>query len=82
MKSWILGGMLFVCGAMVGAVGVGSAQAERQPMMQKALRNLEEARNNLQEATEDKGGHRMRAKQHIEQAIGEVQKGIAFDNRR
>lgn len=80
MKNWILGGTLFVAGALVGSMGLGAAQADKQPMMKKALGHLEQARNSLQNATEDKGGHRVRAKQLVDQAIDEVQKGIAFDN--
>jgi len=81
MKSWILGGALFCGGMLVGAVGLSSAQADHQPMMKKALKNLEQARNDLQAAQDDKGGHRVNAKRLVDQAIDEVQKGIAFDNK-
>ena len=50
-------------------------------MMKKALNNLEQARNDLQAAQDDKGGHRVNAKRLVDQAIDEVQKGIAFDNK-
>lgn len=81
MKNWMLGGALFVCGVLVGQLKINAAQAEPQPLMQKALQNLEEARNNLSNATTDKGGHRAKAKQLTEEAIEQVKKGIAFDNK-
>lgn len=81
MKNWMLGGALFVCGVLVGQLKINSAQAEPQPMMRKALKNLEEAKANLQNANDDKGGHRVKAKQLVDEAIDQVQKGIAFDNK-
>jgi hypothetical protein len=59
-----------------------NAAAEFQPQMQAARRNLMEARENLQRASADKGGHRVRAMRLIEQALAEVDAGIRFDNRR
>ena len=47
-----------------------------QPHMTAALAALESARNNLDHATPDKGGHRARAIDIIKDAIGEVNKGI------
>jgi hypothetical protein len=60
----------------------GKAAAEMQPQMQMARRNLLEARQSLQRATSDKGGHRVRAMRLIDQALAEVEAGIRFDNRR
>jgi len=48
-----------------------------QPHMQTALVALESARNNLDRATADKGGHRVRAIDFVEDAISEVKKGIS-----
>ncbi len=50
-----------------------------QPNMQAALVSLQQARDSLQNATADKGGHRVRALKTINQAIAEVQAGIEFD---
>ncbi len=47
-----------------------------QPHMQKALEHLREARNNLEAATADKGGHRAKAIGFVNSAIDEVKKGI------
>ena len=50
-----------------------------QPRMQAALDKLESARANLEAATEDKGGHRVKALSHVNKAIDEVKKGIEYD---
>jgi hypothetical protein len=44
--------------------------------MQTALIALESAKNNLDKATQDKGGHRVRALDYVKDAISEVKKGI------
>ncbi|MFL6254844.1 MAG: hypothetical protein ACJ74T_07460 [Pyrinomonadaceae bacterium] len=50
-----------------------------QPHMQAALDKLQSARSNLEAATDDKGGHRVKALEHVNKAIDEVQKGIEYD---
>jgi hypothetical protein len=52
------------------------ATAPDQPHMQTALLALESARNNLEHATSDKGGHRAKAIDYVKDAISEVKKGI------
>lgn len=52
-----------------------------QPYMQDALKELESARKELQQAARNKGGHRMTAMNLINRAISEVNKGINFDRR-
>lgn len=47
-----------------------------QPHMQRALDNLRQAKNNLEAATTDKGGHRKKAIGYVNDAIDEVKKGI------
>ena len=62
----------------VGAVLSSITEAEaNQPYMQAALQALQNARWNLNHAAHDKGGHRENALNLVEQAIGEVQAGIA-----
>ena len=56
-------------------------RAEPQPHMKAALALLETAHAQLQKATPDKGGHRVKALELVGQAIEEVKKGIAFDNK-
>jgi hypothetical protein len=50
--------------------------APDQPHMQAALNALENAKNNLNNATPDHGGHRAKAIGYVNDAISEVRKGI------
>jgi len=52
------------------------AVAPDQPHMQAALNALENAKDNLNRATTDKGGHRNKAIDYVKDAISEVKKGI------
>ena len=52
------------------------AGAADQPHMTAALAALESAKNNLERASGDKGGHRARALDLVKDAISEVKKGI------
>jgi hypothetical protein len=52
------------------------AGAPDQPHMQAALNALENAKNNLNNATLDHGGHRAKALGYVNDAISEVRKGI------
>jgi hypothetical protein len=47
-----------------------------QPHMQNALTALENAKDSLNQATADKGGHRAKALDYVRDAINEVKKGI------
>jgi hypothetical protein len=53
---------------------------EAQPEMAAAIQHLREAQQSLESASRDKGGHRVNALQHINQAIAEVEAGIQYDN--
>jgi hypothetical protein len=53
---------------------------EQQPEMTAAIQYLRQAQQSLESASADKGGHRVAAMQLINQAIGEVQAGIQYDN--
>jgi len=50
-----------------------------QTNMQKALGHLKSARNQLVQATREKGGHRVKALALVDQAINEVEAGIVYD---
>ena len=52
-----------------------------QPHMNSALKQLRAARASLNKASADKGGHRNRALDHVNSAIDEVERGIAYDRR-
>lgn len=56
---------------------VQSALAD-QPNMQRALEALRTARAFLQQAEPNKGGHRERAIDFVDRAIGETEAGIQF----
>lgn len=71
----------FLVFALVTGFVAGQMSAA-QPMMQAALGNLKQARANLSNATADKGGHRARALALVDEAIEQVEKGIAYDRRR
>lgn len=49
-----------------------------QPHMQAALDELRAARGELETAVSDKGGHRARAIELCDEAIGEVKAGIEY----
>ena len=67
--------------ALFGLVLPSRAKAADQPHMQAALDSLRNAQRELREAEADKGGHRVKAERLVSDAIGEVEKGIAFDRR-
>lgn len=69
--------VLFVFG-----ITASLALAERQPNMHAALKQLHQAKHQLERASHDKGGHRTKALQLVDQAIAEVKAGIEYDNRR
>ena len=63
-----------------GIAAIASALPD-QPFMKAARADLNTARNQLQQATPDKGGHRVKAIELVNDAIAEVNAGIAFDRR-
>ena len=56
----------------------GCATATGQPHMQAALDHLRSARDELNRAAIDKGGHRERAIARIDEAINQTQRGIEY----
>jgi hypothetical protein len=71
------GAALSALAASTLAISETTAEAY-QGNMERALWALRNALADLRHATSDKGGHKAAAVQLIEQAIGEVQAGIAF----
>ena len=55
--------------------------ARNQPNMEAAIEHLRAAQDNLQDAASDKGGHRARALELVQQAIQETQEGIEYASR-
>jgi hypothetical protein len=70
----LLGVLILVCS--FAAIGYAD-----QPYMKAARANLQQARAQLQAATHNKGGHRVKAIDYVNAAIAEVNQGIAFDRR-
>lgn len=72
----------FLTALLIGALFVVTFIAGRvtadQPHMRAALSSLQVAQSELQQAVPDKGGHRVRALELVNQAIVEVQAGIEF----
>ena len=64
-----------------GSMLAPALKAEEQPHMRAALEHLRAAQKELAEASKDKGGHRARAEQLVNQAIQQVEQGIKYDNR-
>jgi hypothetical protein len=83
----IFGSLALLLGCLMASYAVPSpvtsttAIKPDQPYMQEALRDLENARRELQQAARNKGGHRMTAMNLINRAIAEVNRGINFDRR-
>ena len=65
---------------LLGVVAIAGAVPD-QPNMQAARANLITARNELQRAAADKGGHRVKAIGLVNSAIAEVNLGIEYDRR-
>lgn len=54
----------------------GATVVPDQPHMKSALNQLYSARKNLEEATADKGGHRVKALEFVNKALDEVALGL------
>ena len=67
--------------ALLLCLAAPAAFAEPQPKMREALELLRQAKAALQAAAHDKGGHRVKALEKVDEAIAQVEKGIAFDNK-
>ena len=69
--------LTFVLGILIGGVCGGVAVAS-QTHMQNALSYLNSARNELEAAQPDKGGHRTNAINLVNQAMQQVHEGIQY----
>jgi hypothetical protein len=70
LSSFILAGTTF-------ATLLSTPAMADQPYMQGALRALQNARASLETAATDKGGHRAKAIQLVDEAIRQVKVGVA-----
>jgi len=62
---------------LVIGLGIGYAIGA-QPRMEAAIGFLQNARGELEAATANKGGHRVKAIELIDEAIHQVREGMAF----
>jgi hypothetical protein len=57
------------------------AQGEHHPELHKALRKLKAAKEDLEKASHDYGGHRVKAIAAVDAAIEEVKAALEFDKK-
>ncbi len=80
----LLAGRDAVKGASAATAGTDSASAptwdwgQEQPHMERALNDLRGARHSLEVAGENKGGWRVLALKHTDEAINETVRGIEY----
>ena len=66
--------------AFAASAPTPAPRPEAQPEMTSALEHLREAKRALESASHDKGGHRAKALDLVNQAIAHVEQGIQYDN--
>ena len=81
VKMWKLVGAMAAVMLLVMTFFVGRASALPQPNMEAALGHLEQAKSALEKAEHNKGGFRVKAMEHVNQAIAAVRDGIAAGNK-
>jgi hypothetical protein len=78
MKRQFLTSALTVVLTFAALAGYRALAGEGQPNMREALHHLQEAKESLDKATANKGGHREKALELTQKAIEEVKAGIQF----
>jgi len=81
VKMWKLAGAMAAVVLLVLTFFAGRASAVPQPNMEAALGHLEQAKTALERAEHNKGGFRVQALEHCNQAIAAVRKGIESGNK-
>jgi hypothetical protein len=72
----VLSTLLLLAG--MGLFAQNREMAVREPHMSAALGHLQQAKEELQRATPNKGGHREKAMELVNQAIQQVQEGEQY----
>jgi hypothetical protein len=72
----VLSTLLLLAG--MGLFAQNREMARREPHMSAALGHLQQAKEELQRAAPNKGGHRERAMELVNQAIQQVQEGEQY----
>jgi hypothetical protein len=81
VNMWKLVGATAAVMLLVLTFFAGRASAVPQPNMEAALGHLEQAKAMLEKAEHNKGGFRVKALEHTNQAIAAVRDGIAAGNK-
>jgi hypothetical protein len=76
VRKTLIAGAFGATLALGAAVGVAVAD---QPFMHSALDNLRDAKRNLENGSDNHGGHRVAALRKTEEAIREVEEGIRWE---
>ncbi|MDB4969560.1 MAG: hypothetical protein JWN44_5249 [Myxococcales bacterium] len=80
-KLWKLSLAMVAVALMAMTFFAGRASAVPQPNMEAALGHLEQAKASLERAEHNKGGFRVKAIEHVTQAIASVREAIASGNK-
>ena len=70
-----------VLGIVVILCSLSAIVIADQPFMRAARTDLQQARAQLQAALANKGGHRVKAIEHVDNAIALINRGMVFDRR-
>ena len=81
VKMWKLSALMAGVMLIVLTFFVGRASAVPQPNMEAALGHLEQAKAALEKAEHNKGGLRVKALDHVNQAIAATREAIAVGNK-
>jgi len=81
VKMWKLSALMAGVMLIVLTFFVGRASAVPQPNMEAALGHLEQAKAALEKAEHNKGGLRVKALEHVNQAIAATREAIAVGNK-
>jgi len=81
VKMWKLAGAMAAAMLLVLTFFAGRASAVPQPNMEAALGHLEQAKSALEKGEHNKGGFRVKAIDHVNQAIAAVREGITAGNK-
>lgn len=73
--------VLAVAGLSMASTAALAEGRERHPSIRRAIDALRAARNDLEHADHDFGGHRVEAMQAIDRALEQLQVALRFDNR-
>ena len=68
-------------GGVVRGQGKRMERNEKHPEIRKAIKNLMQAKNNMEHAADDFGGHKAKARQLTVEAIEELKLALAADRK-